>query len=199
MEVILRRHAMTAGNSKKQYIGSTDQPLSPEGEQSARLCTGAGDETVSKVYSSPMRRCLLTSRIFYPKARVEICPLLREMDFGLFEEKNYEDLGADPLYQQWLDSNCKDPCPEGESMEEFAKRVCQGFEEVMDKAFSQGETQVVILAHGGTLMALMGRYALPQRGYFQWQTPNCGGYKARWDEKSRHLVDWSPLTLEERK
>ena len=35
MEVILRRHAMTAGNSKKQYIGSTDQPLSPEGEQSA--------------------------------------------------------------------------------------------------------------------------------------------------------------------
>ena len=84
-------------------------------------------------------------------------------------------------------------------MEEFVKRVCQGFEEVMDKAFSQGETQVVILAHGGTLMALMSRYALPQRGYFQWQTPNCGGYKARWDEKSRHLVDWSPLALEERK
>ena len=50
MEVILRRHAMTAGNSKKQYIGSTDQPLSPEGEQSARLCAGTGDETVSKVF-----------------------------------------------------------------------------------------------------------------------------------------------------
>ena len=95
MEVILRRHAMTAGNSKKQYIGSTDQPLSPEGEQSARLCAGTGDETVSKVYSSPMRRCLLTSRIFYPKARVEICPLLREMDFGDFEGKNY---GALTLY-----------------------------------------------------------------------------------------------------
>ena len=39
MEVILRRHAMTAGNSKKQYIGSTDQPLSPEGEKSCLLYT----------------------------------------------------------------------------------------------------------------------------------------------------------------
>ena len=93
------------------------------------------------------------------------------MDFGLFEGKNYEDLGADPLYQQWLDSNCQDPCPEGESMDNFSKRVCRGFEEVMDKAASQGEEQVVILAHGGTLMALMAAMPCPSGGISSGRPP----------------------------
>ena len=36
MELLLIRHSITPGNLKKQYIGSTDQPLAPEGEALAR-------------------------------------------------------------------------------------------------------------------------------------------------------------------
>ena len=32
MELLLLRHSITPGNLKRQYIGSTDQPLAPEGE-----------------------------------------------------------------------------------------------------------------------------------------------------------------------
>ena len=132
MEVILCRHSTTAGNQKKQYIGITDQPLCPEGEQLARRCTP--DMEVETIYCSPLRRAVATGRILYPRARVVLVPALREMDFGLFEQKSYLDLGQDPQYQQWLDSGCQDPCPGGESIAQFARRVCQGFEQIVEQA-----------------------------------------------------------------
>ncbi len=195
MEVILRRHAMTAGNRLNQYIGAIDQDLSPEGETTARLCGDGPDETVQKVYCSPMRRAVRSARIFYPQAQIVLKPLLREMDFGIFEGKSYKDLAGDPVYQEWLDSNCQDPCPGGEQMEEFSRRVCRGFEQIMEEAAAQREEQVVIVAHGGTLMAVMSLYAAPRKGYFEWQIPNCGGYQAQWSSISRQLTDWKPLNL----
>lgn len=56
----------------------------------------------------------------------------------------------------------------------------------MDKALADGEELLVILAHGGTQMAAMERYALPRRGYYAWCGPNAGGYvldAADWAEK----------------
>ena len=49
----------------------------------------------------------------------------------------------------------------------------------------QGEL-LVILAHGGTQMAAMERYALPRRDYYAWCGPNAGGYvldAKDWTEK----------------
>ena len=46
----------------------------------------------------------------------------------------------------------------------------------MDKALSDGEERLVILAHGGTQMAAMERYALPHRDYYKWCAPNAGGF-----------------------
>ena len=195
MEIILRRHAMTAGNRRKEYIGSTDEPLCAEGELLARRCGDGPDAGVARIYCSPMRRAVRTGRIFYPAAEVVLVPALREMDFGAFERKNYEDLAGDPSYQEWLDTNCQAPCPGGESMEQFARRVCRGFEGLLEQAARRGEERVIIVAHGGTLMAVMGAYAVPKRGYFEWQTPNCGGYAGRWDAAGKQLLDWRPLVL----
>ena len=35
---------------------------------------------------------------------------------------------------------------------------------------------LVILAHGGTQMAAMERYALPHKDYYEWCAPNAGGF-----------------------
>ena len=35
---------------------------------------------------------------------------------------------------------------------------------------------MVIVAHGGTQMAVMERYAVPHKEYYQWCAPNAGGY-----------------------
>ena len=57
---------------------------------------------------------------------------------------------------------------------------------LVDKALADGEELLVILAHGGTQMAAMERYALPRRDYYAWCGPNAGGYvldAADWAEK----------------
>ena len=45
-----------------------------------------------------------------------------------------------------------------------------------DKALADGEELLVILAHGGTQMAALERYALPHKDYYEWCGPNAGGY-----------------------
>ena len=46
----------------------------------------------------------------------------------------------------------------------------------------RGEDALVIVAHGGTLRAVMERYALPERDYFDGMSGNGGGYRLDFDE-----------------
>ena len=66
--------------------------------------------------------------------------------------------------------------PRGERKDDFSNRICSAFSALVDKALADGEELLVILAHGGTQMAAMERYALPRRDYYAWCGPNAGGY-----------------------
>ena len=92
----------------------------------------------------------------------------------------------------WVKANCESKCPDGERKDDFSARICNAFSGLVDKALADGEELLVILAHGGTQMAAMERYALPRRGYYAWCGPNAGGYvldAADWAEKRQlHLV-----------
>ncbi len=86
MRVVLIRHSKTAGNLKGRYIGTTDEPLCEEG---IRLLEGKTYPTAELVYVSPMKRCRETASLIYPTLTQREEPLLRECDFGDFENKNY--------------------------------------------------------------------------------------------------------------
>ena len=75
------------------------------------------------VFMSPMQRCRESAQILFPdREKIEI-PEWKEMNFGAFEGKNYEQLNGNPQYQAWIDSNGTLPFPEGESQAEFIDRV----------------------------------------------------------------------------
>lgn len=65
MELLLLRHSITPGNLKRQYIGSTDQPLAPEGEALARKRRGEMPE-IGGLWVSPMLRCRQTAALLFP-------------------------------------------------------------------------------------------------------------------------------------
>ena len=44
----------------------------------------------------------------------------------------------------------------------------------------------MILAHGGTQMALMEQYGLPKKDYYSWCGPNGGGYLVTTDAERWH-------------
>lgn len=179
MEVILLRHAQTQGNLERRYIGRTDEPLCREGVKEA-IKTGIFPQ-VPLVYASPMIRCIQTASIKFPSARIITSNNLREMDFGRFEGKTADEMKDDLHYTAWVEGECLGECPGGESRMSFVTRSCVAFSEIVGENLRRGHSFVVIVAHGGTIMGIMERFARPGRQYFGWQVKNCSGFRARLD------------------
>ena len=67
------------------------------------------------VYTSPLSRAAETAGILFPDAPKVSVDGIKEMNFGVFEGRNYIEMEKDPEYRKWIDSEGKMQCPEGES------------------------------------------------------------------------------------
>lgn len=175
MKLIFIRHGKTAGNLEKRYIGRTDELLCETGieELQKRRYPDCGI-----VFASPMKRCIETARLIYPEREIITCADLRECDFGGFEGKNYLELSDDPDYQRWIDSGGTLPFPNGEDIEEFKARCVRSFLDMIGQCI---EETAAFAVHGGTIMAILERLAIPKRGYYDYRVENGGGYIAEFD------------------
>lgn len=178
MELIFIRHFKTKGNSLRQYIGVTDEPL----DQPVLLREYPDADTV---VASPLKRCIQTAELIYPGKGQMICPGLRECDFGEFEKKTYEELKNHPAYQKWLDSGGAAAFPGGEGREAFVKRSVAAFEEAVRKLMENGCRRASFVVHGGTIMAVLSEFDREKRDFYQWQVANGEGFLAKLDE-----TDW---------
>lgn len=170
--VYLLRHGQTLWNAQRRYLGSTDQPLSPEGRAALAGRTGP---PADRLYVSPLRRCRETAELLYPGMAQQIVPDLRECDFGVFEGRTYEELRDDPAYQQWLDSAGEIPPPGGEGKAACRERTVRAFLELVERA-----DRAAFVVHGGTIMTLM--ETLEDSGeFYRWQVGNGQGLHCQWD------------------
>ena len=173
MKVIIIRHGKTQSNIERRYMGCrTDEDLL-ETEKSSLHDPGIADDDLL-IISSPMKRSLQTAHIFFPGREILVAEDLREMDFGIFEGKNYMDLNGDPDYQAWVDSGCASRIPDGESMDSFIKRTMTGFREAVRTAIDKRAATLCIVAHGGSIMSVM--YSLFGGNYYDYYTQNGDGY-----------------------
>ena len=173
LKILLIRHSMTAGNRLGRYIGSrTDEPLCEEG---ILLLGKFSYPPVQRVFVSPMRRCLETAGILFPGTEKEEEVLLKECDFGIFENKNYQELSGNPEYQAWIDSGGQMMVPNGESGAGFRHRCCRAYEQCVRDAQEKGAQRIAIVCHGGTIMSVLERYGRPEKSFYEWQIANgCG-------------------------
>ena len=77
--------------------------------------------------------------------------------------------------------------PGGENPEEFRKRCVRGFEKVIKECRHDQIKSVAVVAHGGTIMSIMERYAVKEDGtpagsYYDYQIKNGEGYELRISE-----------------
>ena len=180
MEVILLRHGQTAGNRAHRYIGGTDEPLCEAGITALR--TAGPFPAVPHVYVSPMLRAKQTAALLFPNADQTEADGLREMNFGDFEGRSAYEMINDTAYRTWVEGGCISACPGGEAMGAYTTRVCAAFYEIVLKAIARAEQRVIIVAHGGSIMAIMCRCAKPQRDFYHWYVRNGCGYRASLDE-----------------
>lgn len=177
VEIVFIRHGRTPANKEHRYLGKTDESLSLEGIEALR------QEKAEKIYpeidylfASPMKRCIETADILYPGKVPILVPQWKEMDFGLFEGKNYQELNGDKQYQAWIDSGGTLPFPQGESRPCFLQRCSLGMYESVDRyrELFTGGVKIGCVVHGGTIMALLSTFYGGE--YFDYQVKNGRGY-----------------------
>lgn len=118
--VYLARHGDTAWTVSGQHTGLTDLPLTPEGEQHARLL---GERLkglkFKKVFTSPLQRASRTCELAGFGAVAETDPDLVEWNYGEYEGLLLSDiLRKRPDWQLF-----REGCPGGESPEQIGQRA----------------------------------------------------------------------------
>lgn len=220
MNIILIRHGMTEGNKEKRYIGRTDEPLCSEGFAKMKEYVGKKRyPKADAVYVSPLKRCIETARLIYPDQDYILCSNLTECDFGDFENKNYLELSKNEDYKNWIESGGKQKFPSGEDPEGFKKRCQEAFKEIVEDNLkvSKGDSSksstdhlmkeslahiskdntkdsdnkaIALIVHGGTIMAILEKYGLPEKGFYDWQLSNGEGYEC---ELMEYTIDENQL------
>ncbi len=193
MELFFIRHGKTWGNLQHRYIGVTNEPLCPQGrEELQNLATAGCYPPAQAVYSSPMERCVETAALLFPNQPLQTVEGLREINFGLWENKNWQELSGDVQYQSWVDSGGALPFPQGEGQVDFCRRCCEAWESCVNQLFAQNTPSAAFVVHGGTIMAVLSRYT-NQRDYFYWQAENGCGFvvqltKKKWESCQKVTV-----------
>ena len=112
-------------------------PLLPESKaELARMKREGGYPQVSAVYSSPLLRCKQTAEVLYPNQEVIEIPEMAEYNFGDFEGKTGEELDSRPDYIAWASG--KMAPPNGETNEDFVKRICLGLNNIVRSMMEKG-------------------------------------------------------------
>ncbi len=167
MRLILLRHGRTGLSGR--YVGSSDVPLSPEGRaQIQGLRPRLAALQIDGLLASPMLRCTQSVDLLEFGLPVQLDPDLREIDFGRWEGKTFEEIKAqDPeLVQEWAQGNDDFCFPDGESTAAFTDRM----ESVKDRLLASDAKNMLLVAHGGVIRSLIcGLLGLSPRNYLLFQ------------------------------
>lgn len=154
MKVLLIRHYATKGNLEKRYIGRTDEPILVR-----EIVRKFKQDRYDGLFVSPMKRCIESADLLFPSMKKRFIEEFKECDFGLFEGKNYLELNQStelaPLYQKWIDSEGRLPFPKGDDPVAYQLRVKKKWIEVLTNSKEEGMSQIVLILHGGSIMAIM--------------------------------------------
>lgn len=163
------RHAPTEGNVRKQYIGWTDEPI-VQGESILPL-----DLEIMNVIGSDLVRCQQTAERYFPNAQFQGFQSFREMHFGDFERKTYEELKELSIYRDWIDQPFTMVPPNGESFPSFETRVLDAF-----RSLDVPNGQYFVL-HGGVIRLLLMHLAPKEKEFWAWQVPHHERFSLTWE------------------
>jgi alpha-ribazole phosphatase len=195
--IALFRHGLTEENKRKAYLGWNDSPLCPE---SKNLATKS---TYECYFSSDLRRCIHTANLLFPNEECILLKELREMDFGKWQGKTYEELKENTLYRQWIDDPVHYYPPNGEAFPQFSERVLNGWGRVTQEIFNRGIQRCAVVTHGGVVKYLLAKFAPEEKGFWSWKVLHGTGIELIFEREALRrgerciLLQEVPLTEKE--
>ena len=164
----LIRHLPTLANVQRRYIGWSDESILTPTQVFSQP---NGNPEV--IHGSDLRRCQETSALYYPNASYQGMLNFREMNFGDWEHKTYEDLKENALYQKWLSNPKVEAPPNGELFHEMGTRVLNGLKSIR-------QDHPVVVTHGGPIRYVLMRFAPEERDFWSWEVKHGDQWTLRW-------------------
>ncbi|MBN2558037.1 MAG: histidine phosphatase family protein [Clostridia bacterium] len=158
MDIYLVRHAESEGNISGRFNGITDLPLSEKGRRQAWLLGSFfNDIELDKIYTSTLKRTNETASYALPgKAGTFIkMAALNEIDGG-----DWEGVAWEEIIERWPEANRlwrEGPAlarlPNGESVDELAKRSIDALMEIVSE--SKGCDSIAVFSHGTVIKVMV--------------------------------------------
>ncbi|GAB4505500.1 MAG: alpha-ribazole phosphatase [Anaerolineales bacterium] len=173
MKLLLVRHGQTDWNLTQRFQGQSDIPLNETGRRQAQALAARLSATqITAVYCSDLQRAVETAAILThrlsPQPALQRDMRLREMHFGAWEGFTYDQIKAEypTALEVWENALYTHAPPDGETLEEVARRVLSILSELQAKHDRQ---TILVVAHGGTLQTLIClALGLPPTMYWQF-------------------------------
>ena len=158
MSIILVRHGETALNATRT-MQHPDTPLGPRGlAQAVAVAKRLAGEPIDEIMVSDHRRAEQTAQAIAQAngAPLRVSPYLHERSFGDLRGSRYDELGFDPMAQDYCP-------PKGESWPVFEARVAQAFAEIVQRRAALARTLVVV-SHGLVIGRILHRHIIAGNG-----------------------------------
>jgi len=188
---------MTEANQRGAYLGWSNSPLCVPSD----YLTAAN--TYDCHYSSDLERCRKTAARMFPDKKITLLKDWREMHFGTWEGKTYEELKNDRHYRNWIDDPLHYTPPGGESFGQFRTRVERGWKQIIQDLFSNHLRSCGVMTHGGVIRYLLSELAPEKKEFWSWQVSYAKGIELIFKRdmlrrgKRCILLREAPLTVKE--
>ncbi|WP_299899292.1 alpha-ribazole phosphatase [uncultured Aquimarina sp.] len=148
MEIYLVRHT-TPNIEKGICYGQSDLDVTDSFDaEVSEIHTKLPLKEITKVYSSPLKRCKLLAESFNLPIIFDM--RLQELDFGNWELKAWDDISKKEL-NPWMEDFVNVPVPNGESYVMLQERVLDFYKNLSSNA----DEKTVIISHAGPIRALL--------------------------------------------
>ena len=190
-EIIIIRHGETEWNKTGRFQGHSDVPLSAEGRtQAAALGKNLAVDHVDMIYASDLTRAMETAAPLAQRFGLEVIsdPQLRELNFGAWEGRNFNDVNAEnpnAMKNFYTDPEQAD-IPESEPFPEFQRRIAGRVREIV--AQKRGK-RIVIVSHGASIRILLADLlSMPIRSIWHLSQLNTAVNKIRFEDDGFAVV-----------
>lgn len=190
-EIIIIRHGETEWNKTGRFQGHSDVPLSAEGRaQAAALGKNLVVDHVDAIYASDLTRAMETAAPLAQRFGLEVIsdPLLRELNFGSWEGRNFNDVNAEnpDAMKTFYNDPERVNIPDSEPFPEFQRRVAGRVREIV--AQERGK-RIVIVSHGASIRILFADIlSMPIRSIWHVSQLNTAVNKIRFEDDGFAVV-----------
>jgi phosphoserine phosphatase len=177
-KLLLTRHGHVEGIKPERFRGRAPLELTAQGRAEAAAVAEriAGTWRPSKIYTSPMARCVATGTAIAKACRIDaqICNDLNDIDYGAWTFKTFDCAKQDDpsLFGAWFATPHLVRFPDGESLQDLAARSANALRFVLAR---HPDDVIVLVGHDSVNRALLLQlFDLPLSAYWRVaQSPCC--------------------------